>query len=1050
MKYTWPLFFLSFISVVNQVAFSQSVSPSSIKEVEVNMFTYDYSLPRESMEIGRLYPYYRFDGFTSKGQNKKWKMVEMENDYIKLWVLPAIGGKIWGAIDKKTNKEFIYYNHVVKFRDVSSRGPWTSGGIEMNFGIIGHAPWCSSQVDYVIDQHEDGSVSCTVGGEDISLGTDWRVQIILPMDKAYIETKVLWYNRTSFKRPQYQWMNAGIKTDGGLEYSFPGNKYLTHDGQSQPWPIQEGHNISMYEDNNFGHYKSYHVNGLITDFWGAYWHKDKYGMAHVSPYDDKLGKKIWIWGLSRYGMVWKDLLTDTDGQYTEVQSGKLINQSIGTSFLTPFKHCALEANQSHSWSEYWLPIGSIDGVDFCNNVLAYKIINQTKMNLYAVSPINEKLIIFSDGKEIYQNHLNLRPTQLVKLDIPVLDFQAHNIQICLGKEELFSSKVNSKELSRPEKLVANFNQNSAYGLYLQGEEFYKQRFYDKAVLFYKRSLQVDPCFSLSLNALASIYVQRNMYDEADELVKTSLSINTYDADANILFSKIAEAKKEIANQIDALSMAMLDPALTSSAAKDLAIVNFKMGKYDECKRLIEKSLRHNSLNIETLELFVILSRIRDENEEAERGIEALLKIDPLNYVSYYERYLHSKSTADLKKIKDLIVNEYKNRSYVSLASVYEKLGLDDEAVRVLEISDKDTYVSYRKAYLLHKLGKEDLAVKLLQEVDQESSSLLYPNLSVDEELFKWVISTGTSSWKGQYYLSMLLAFYGRIDEAKELLRSCKNYPDYYAFYLTRAKYLESKEQDYLTAIKLNKNNYVCYMELAKYYISEQKFDLATIILENYRKIKPDNSYINLLLAQTYSLSQKYIEAIRLLENTQVLPNEGSLSGRNNWRECNITYAISLIKAGKTSRAKKYIDNARCWPENLGVGKPYENCVDERLEDLLCWYIYKDSSLAKVYRKRIMNVALDLEKNSCMNLFTILFSEDNDLMSQMNAMMTRQNTLKWANAVYEKNFDLAKKMIMRNVHIREALPFEVLFDDRDLAIIKANYDLFETILKSINN
>ena len=61
-------------------------------------------------------------------------------------------------------------------------------------------------------------------------------------------------------------------------------------------------------------------------------------MGRYSPRDDKLGKKIWIWGLSRQGMIWEKLLTDTDGQYVEVQSGRSFNQAAEESTPTPFKH----------------------------------------------------------------------------------------------------------------------------------------------------------------------------------------------------------------------------------------------------------------------------------------------------------------------------------------------------------------------------------------------------------------------------------------------------------------------------------------------------------------------------------------------------------------------------------------------------------------------------------------------------------------------------------------------------------------------------------------
>jgi hypothetical protein len=95
------------------------------------------------------------------------------------------------------------------------------------------------------------------------------------------------------------------------------------------WPVNKTNGkISFYEQNDFGGYKSYHVFGDYTEFFGAYWHDDDYGMARYATHDDKAGKKIWIWGLSQQGMIWEKLLTDHDGQYVEVQSGKLFNQGL--------------------------------------------------------------------------------------------------------------------------------------------------------------------------------------------------------------------------------------------------------------------------------------------------------------------------------------------------------------------------------------------------------------------------------------------------------------------------------------------------------------------------------------------------------------------------------------------------------------------------------------------------------------------------------------------------------------------------------------------------
>ncbi len=144
---------------------------STIREEIKTIKTYPFSDPNPvpSMAINSMvspfYPYFVFDGYTDKGINKEWKVISLENDYINVTVLPEVGGKVWGAIEKSTGLEFIYQNHVMKFRAIGISGPWTSGGIEHNFGLdLGHAPWTASPVDYILKENADGSVSCIVGG----------------------------------------------------------------------------------------------------------------------------------------------------------------------------------------------------------------------------------------------------------------------------------------------------------------------------------------------------------------------------------------------------------------------------------------------------------------------------------------------------------------------------------------------------------------------------------------------------------------------------------------------------------------------------------------------------------------------------------------------------------------------------------------------------------------------------------------------------------------------------------------------------------------------
>ena len=342
----------------------EAQSNATVKEFEKEFTTYPFSEPNPVANPGNIYPYFRFDGFTNKPVQQKWKVVELENDFIKLWVMPQIGGKIWTAVDKKNNRPFIYQNDVIKFRDIAMRGPWTSGGIEANFGIIGHTPGVSNAVDYITRKNDDGSVSCIVSLLDLLTQTRWNLEIRLQKDKAYFTTHAFWHNQTDEDQPYYSWMNLAVKAADDLQFIEPGTNHLFHDGKSYYWPYDTARNknLSFYKQNDFGGSQSYHITGTYSKYWGGYWQKDDYGMIHYANREDKLGKKIFLWGMARSGAIWDKLLNDNAGQYTELQSGRLYIQNAAESVYSPYKQFTFAPYQTDSWTEYWYPYSHTDGV----------------------------------------------------------------------------------------------------------------------------------------------------------------------------------------------------------------------------------------------------------------------------------------------------------------------------------------------------------------------------------------------------------------------------------------------------------------------------------------------------------------------------------------------------------------------------------------------------------------------------------------------------------------------------------------------------------------
>ena len=172
----------------------QAISAQTVTVKDTVYRTYPFSDPDPVPRPAGVYPYHKYETFSFEPEDRTWKMVVLENDYLRVKIFPEIGGKIWSIYDKRCGQELFYDNDVVKFREIALRGPWTSGGIEFNYGVIGHAPSCSHPVDYKVEKKEDGSVSCYIGVMELLTRSRWMVEINLPKDGVWVRTRSFWHN----------------------------------------------------------------------------------------------------------------------------------------------------------------------------------------------------------------------------------------------------------------------------------------------------------------------------------------------------------------------------------------------------------------------------------------------------------------------------------------------------------------------------------------------------------------------------------------------------------------------------------------------------------------------------------------------------------------------------------------------------------------------------------------------------------------------------------------------------------------------------------------
>ena len=1023
------------IFLVNFFAVAQN-NAVTFKEYKKVFTTYPFSDPDPVPKpASAIYPYFRYDGFTDKPIQKEWKVVELENDFIKIMILPEVGGKIWSAVEKSTGKDFVYYNHVIKFRDIAMRGPWTSGGIEANYGTIGHTPACATAVDYTIVKKEDSSISVVIGVLDLLTGTPWRLDINLPGDKAYITTNSFWFNTTAMEQPYYTWMNTGIKASGNLQYIYPGTNYLGHEGEYGDWPINKknGKDVSWYKNNNFGGYKSYHVFGKHTDFFGAYWHDDNFGMGRFSTYDNKPGKKIWIWGLSQQGMIWEKILTDKDGQYSEVQSGRLYNQTAEKSTFTPFKHKGFAPYATDVWTEYWFPVKQTKGFVKANNYGALNIKKENgwlKIYFSPLQNIKDELKVMEGENIVYSKTIQLKTMQPFA-DSVQLNPDEKNLTATLGETKLiYRSAPEADVMSRPLNTAVDFDWNTAQGFYLQAKENMDERNYAEAEIKMKQCLQKDGNYLPALTGMAMLMYHKLEYLQAVDYAKKALSIDTYDAAANYYYGLINVKLNKITDAEDGFEIAASAVAFRSAVYTELAKIYLRSGDMNNATGYAEKCLLNNQYNMEGLQLLAIIYRLQKDAAAATTILNRMIAVDPLNHFAGFEKYLWDNTTASKEKFTALIQSELPQQTYLELGVWYHQINCDEDALKVFSLAPNIAEIIYWKAFLQKQ--KADLS--------NINTGTDFPFRAETAAVLEALIKAD-NNWLLKYHLGLIEWSRNNLLRAKVLFTECGTKPADENFYAARAALMRDEPAmalaDMQQAIKLKPQQWRFYKQLTEHFISQKQFEKALAVTAPFYKDHPDNYIMGMLFAKTLLLNKKYATADALLTKLNILPFEGATEGRHLYHEAKLMQAVNEIKNGQYKKALTFIAAAKLWPANLGVGKPYDEDIDERLEDWLnyiCYTKMNEQSSAELMLKKIIVFTPRVE-NTVMNFLpannlvtawaiekTSSAEKAKEWLTQQVALYPQNKIIQWSLQQYDKQqgFNLAADEKDAEVRILEQL------------------------------
>lgn len=318
---------------------------------------------------GRVYPLPFYERVQTEKHPRRWTALHLENRYVRLMVLPELGGRIHFGLDKTRDYDFFYRNNVIKPALVGVTGPWLSGGVEFNWPQH-HRPATYLPVSWTIEEEADGSRTIWCADLDPFARMLGMHGVRLAPDSSLIELRVRLFNRTEDVQTFLWWANVAARVGDDYQSFFPTDVHYVADHAKRAvisFPAARGtyygvdypsrvtpdrpdaDRLDWYR--NIPVPTSYMCLGSEDDFFGGYDHARKAGFVHWADHRISPGKKQWTWGNAPFGWAWDRNLTDGDGPYVELMAGVYTDNQPDFAFLAP--------GETKEFSQYWYPIQDI-------------------------------------------------------------------------------------------------------------------------------------------------------------------------------------------------------------------------------------------------------------------------------------------------------------------------------------------------------------------------------------------------------------------------------------------------------------------------------------------------------------------------------------------------------------------------------------------------------------------------------------------------------------------------------------------------------------------
>lgn len=942
------LIFLTLLTVVAASAAAEN-APARVWQGTIDLPTYELGPedpypPFPLVDAHNVYPYTMLDDLGNRREVKQYRAIFLENEYLKAIILPDLDGRLYSLYDKQAKREVFYRNHAVKYGLVALRGAWISGGIEFNFPN-GHTTVTVSPVDARTLTAADGSATAVAGGIDRVTGMHWEIWLTLRPGQARLEQKVVLFNSTALPQLYWFWANAAVPATQDMQFIYPMREVNPH-SHTQIWtyPVWKGVDYSWYR--NFPQPTSLFGLQIHRNFFGAYYHDLDYGVVHVADFRQDPGKKIWSWGVAGDGLIWTDLLTDHDGAYNEIQSGR---------YETQLSQEFLPAGRVESWTEYWYPVEKLDGgfveatqelalnVNFAGgNDSHAEVALEPVVNLPGVKVrvrLGAKLL-----RELSIPELQAGRTE--KFTVPVEQLDAARKQLAVevmsktgdillhwsaaepvdGNPDFVSTAGEHKQAQLPASATAD----EVFRFGVREEQEGRPQ---GAGRLYEEAAEKNPGYVPALLKLAERDYRAADFSAAEKHLAQALAHDGTDPGINYLAGIVYRAAGQTSRAQDAFWNVVHFGGARPPAFEQLGELAIQKKRYEDAERLLGEALRYNPDNQLTRTALAVALRLAGDKQQSRRVVEQAMAAMPIFPFAVAESSQDGRTAAKSTDGLSALGPRGDVDTYLSVAAWYRGLGDFASSNQVLNAAagrfGESPLVYYYLGSNAWEQGRDSEGARYAAKAAAAPYTTLFPHRVADARVLSDALAHNPRDTHALLLLGDFLFARGRYDDAATKWRSAS------ALGLENAE-LERDLGLWAWRVKGDRNLAAGYYEKALQ-LAPQQYRLYPDLDEIYAELGDSARRGKLYAGAPPSVLERDVvrvrqaaflvdegrfdDALAVLRSHPFKPWEGGQIAREMYVVANMQRGRRQMSQKAYGEAEKSFRQALEYPVTLGVGKP---------------------------------------------------------------------------------------------------------------------------------